>query len=137
MEDASSIDLDWFWRGWYFSTDAVDISLDSVKWLKMDTTLNGSEVNLYELKFSNKGGMIMPVIIEWTFADGTKELEKIPVAVWMKNEAGFTKVFQKSKAVSSIKLDPNRITADIDEQNGIWPVKEMPTKFQLYKNRQH
>ena len=137
MEDASSIDLDWFWRGWFFSTDAVDISLDSVRWLKMDTTLNGNEVNLYELKFSNKGGMIMPVIIEWTYADGTRELETIPVAVWMKNEAGFTKVFQKSKAVSAIKLDPNRITADIDEQNGAWPVKEMPTKFQLYKNGQH
>jgi hypothetical protein len=81
--------------------------------------------------------MIMPVIIEWIFADGTKELEKIPVAVWMKIEAAFTKVFQKSKAVSSIKLDPNRITADIDEQKGSWPLKEMPTKFQLYKNGQH
>ncbi len=78
--------------------------------------------------------MIMPVIIEWTYADGTKEVETIPVAVWMKDETRFTKVFQKSKAVTAIKLDPKRVTADINEQNGLWPVKEMPTRFQLYKN---
>ena len=136
MEDASAVDLDWFWRGWFFSTDPVDISLDSVRWLKMDTTLDGKEINLYELKFSNKGGMIMPVIIEWTYTDGTKELETIPVAVWMKDETGFTKVFQKSKSVAAISLDPNRITGDINELNGSWPVKEMPTKFQLYKSGQ-
>ncbi len=118
MEDASAIDLDWFWRGWFFSTDAVDISLDSVKWLKMDTTLNGREVNLYELTFSNKGGMLMPVIIEWTYADGKKEVENIPVTVWMKDETGFKKVFHKTKQVTAIKLDPKKITADINEQNG-------------------
>jgi aminopeptidase N len=36
MEDASGVDLDWFWRGWFYSTDAVDISLDSIKWFKVD-----------------------------------------------------------------------------------------------------
>ena len=38
MEDASGEDLDWFWRGWFYGTDPVDISLDSVKWLKADVT---------------------------------------------------------------------------------------------------
>ena len=37
MEDASAVDLDWFWRGWFFSTDHVDISLESVKLFQLNT----------------------------------------------------------------------------------------------------
>jgi hypothetical protein len=133
MEDASGTDLDWFWRGWYFGTEPVDISLDTVRWGKSDSLYNGKEVNLYELKFSNKGGMVMPVIIEWTYKDGTKEIEVVPVAVWGKNENVFTKVFRKDKEVVSIVLDPKKETADINPGNGNWPVKEIPTKFQIYK----
>ena len=44
-----------------------------------------------------------------------------------------TKLFMKNKEVASIKLDPMRETADINESNGMWPIKEMPSKFQLYK----
>jgi hypothetical protein len=201
MEDASAMDLDWFWRGWYYGTEPVDISLDSVKWFKLDaekniaamkspdfeniskvrnreskkinfytdrdTTLRdfyyynrGADVkmnqdmaqvqldaqkdkdnyatwadkNLYELKFSNLGGMVMPIIVEWTFKDGSKEVEKIPVSIWRSNEKNVTKLFLKDKEVASIKLDPMRETADINESNGMWPLKEMPTKFQLYRS---
>jgi hypothetical protein len=201
MEDASGTDLDWFWRGWYFATDPVDISLDSVKWFKLDksgtaisqapdlgfepvhitrnridtsrkyyvdtdTSLrdfyyhnrNADSIfnmqsrnakvsetadpqnenkwiskNFYQLTFSNKGGMIMPLIIEWTYKDGSKEVERIPVQIWLLNEQRATKVFIKDKEVASIRLDPFRETADINESNGIWPVKEMPSRFQLFK----
>jgi hypothetical protein len=90
--------------------------------------------HFYELKFSNKGGLIMPVIIEWTYADGTKEVEKIPAQIWRKNEKGFTKVFIKDKQVTGIKLDPMRETADIDESNNKWPnnITE-PSKFTVFK----
>lgn len=37
MEDASSMDLDWFWRGWFFGTDHVEMALDNVKWYKVNT----------------------------------------------------------------------------------------------------
>ena len=37
MEDASAVDLDWFWRGWFYSTDHVDISLESVKLFQLNT----------------------------------------------------------------------------------------------------
>ncbi len=37
MEDASGVDLDWFWRGWFYSTDHVDVSIDDVKWLQLDS----------------------------------------------------------------------------------------------------
>jgi hypothetical protein len=36
MEDASAVDLDWFWRGWFFTTENVDISLSGIKWFRPD-----------------------------------------------------------------------------------------------------
>ena len=200
LEDASAMDLDWFWRGWYFGTDPVDISLDEVKWFKLDAAQNAAALtkpefesiskqrnradkniqfytntdttlrdfyyynrgadakmmqdnmqkqqealkdnenagkwvnkNLYELSFSNKGGLVMPIIVEWTFKDGTKEVDRIPVTIWRLNEKKVSKLFAKDKEVASIQLDPMKETADIDESNGMWPLKEIPSKFQLYK----
>ena len=37
MEEASGVDLDWFWRGWFYTTDHVDISIDEVYQLRLDT----------------------------------------------------------------------------------------------------
>ena len=200
MEDASAVDLDWFWRGWYFGTDAVDISIDSVKWFRLDDKRNAAsfsqpefeaihkqrnkadnsmtyyvdtdttlrdfywqypgadakmyadmqakmteaqkdaqnaskwaDKHLYELTFSNKGGMIMPVIVEWTFKDGSKQVDRLPVTIWRSNERQFSKVFVKDKEVVSLRLDPMKETADINESNGMWPVREMPSRFQLFK----
>ena len=208
MEDASGMDLDWFWRGWFYSIDATDISLDSIKWYEVDlesdpeqfvdtfvykleepfrsisqirnkeegkkftvdedpelqdfytyyepwktddSTVNyvtkmydetytseekqekfGAN-NYYELHFSNKGGLVMPVIIEWTYEDGSTEMETIPVQIWRKNENNFTKVFTKDKVVTAIRIDPFKETGDIDESNNNWPVKEVPTRFQVLK----
>jgi hypothetical protein len=217
MDDASAENLDWFWRGWFYSTEPVDLSLDSVKWFKPDlenfpkkidsvrmqnitkpqvnsyedvskirnrqdkniTFLTDADTslrdfywkydrgiipydstkyeyhvqqydeplddatkqklaskNLYELTFSNKGGLPMPIILEWTYADGTKEIERIPAQVWRLNENKITKSFIKEKEVSSVKLDPNRETADIDESNNSWPKVPEQTKFQIYKAKQ-
>jgi hypothetical protein len=218
MNDASAENLDWFWRGWFYGTDAVDISLDSVKHFtadfdnapkKIDTTYmksidkpmspkypedvskdrNRADKNItfatdadtalrdfywkytrgqipydttkyavhntqydlpmddatkekiagkqfYELQFSNKGGLVMPLIIEWTYKDGTKEIERIPAQVWRKNEGHITKVFMKDKEVASIKLDPNRETADIDDSNNSWPTVSTESKFQVFKAKQ-
>jgi hypothetical protein len=133
MEDASGYDLDWFWRGWYFRTDPVDIALDSVRAMQSETPLNNKDVYLYELNVSNKGGMVMPVIIGWTYKDGTQEKEVVPAGVWMTNEQRFRKVFRKEKEVASIQLDPDQVTTDIDPANGLWPSKSLPTKFQIFK----
>lgn len=75
----------------------------------------------------------MPVIIEWEFEDGTKEIERIPVEIWRKNENSFTKVFVKDKVVKGIVIDPYRETADADLENNNWPVREVPTRFQVFK----
>ena len=98
------------------------------------TTLAGNK-NMYELTFSNKGGLVMPIIIEWTYTDGTKETDRIPAQIWRKNENKVTKVFLKDKKVASIKLDPMRETADINETNNTWPAVEQAGNFKLYKAR--
>jgi len=202
LEDAGGMDIDWFIRGWFFGTDPVDISLDSVKWFKMadnntmgfqqqtfttvgqernkqdsnikfstdvDTSLRDfyyynrsadammkannqalkdtavldnqnakdwQSKNFYELTFSNKGGLVMPLIIEWIFKDSTKEIQRVPVTVWRLNEKQVSKVFIKDKEVIGIRLDPNRESADINEDNQNWPQMPMPSMFQLFKAQQ-
>lgn len=90
---------------------------------------------IYELTFSNKGGLVMPVIVEWTFKDGSKEVDRIPVQIWRQNENKVVKTFMKDKQVVSIQLDPLRETADIDTKNNTWGIETEPSKFQLFKNR--
>ena len=75
----------------------------------------------------------MPIIIEWTYTDGSTEIEKVPVEIWRLNEKKFKKVFVKNKEVKGIVIDPYRETADTDLSNNNWPVKEFPSKFQVYK----
>ena len=218
LEDASGEDLDWFWRGWFYSTDVTDQSIDTVKYFRadvaanppvrsdtvvlrrvdrpmlnsfddiakirnredktinfqtdIDTTLrdfywryarglepvdttrysvptssmiepvdesakqNIASKHFYELTFSNKGGLVMPIIVEFTYRDGTKEVDRIPAQVWRYNENKVTKVFMKDKEVVSIKLDPMRETADINESNNTWGSVPAPSKFQVYKVKQ-
>ncbi|MBV4358970.1 M1 family metallopeptidase [Pinibacter aurantiacus] len=92
-----------------------------------------ADQNFYQLYFTNKGGLVMPIIIEWTYKDGTKEVERIPAQVWRKSETKLSKIFVKNKEVASIKLDPMRETADIDESNNSWPNVSTPSRFQVFK----
>lgn len=77
----------------------------------------------------------MPIILEWTYKDGSKEIERIPAQVWRKNEKGLTKVFLKDKEVTAVRLDPMRETADIDESNNKWPSVPQPSKFTVFKQQ--
>ena len=92
--------------------------------------------HMYELSFSNKGGLVMPIIIEWTYKDGTKEIERIPAQVWRLNEKKVVKTFVKTKEVASIQLDPLRETADIDTSNNTWNKIAQPSRFTLFKQKQ-
>ncbi|HET9056181.1 MAG TPA: M1 family metallopeptidase [Chitinophagaceae bacterium] len=93
--------------------------------------------NLYEITFSNKGGLIMPIILEWTYIDGTKEIERIPAQIWRKNEKRVIKTFMKDKEVVSVKLDPYKETADIDESNNTYGNIKEPSRFKLFKQKQN
>jgi aminopeptidase N len=193
LEDASAVDLDWFWRGWFFSTDNVDIAVDKVKWFKIKAQqsdienknknvktgdlnakagrgngndfANGPEEftlvdtqqrlygefksriddnavrqklqgkNIYEVTFKNQGGLVMPLVIEWTFKDGSKEIERIPAEVWRMNENLISKVFIKDKEVVNIVLDPNQDLADVNPENNVFPKKSSDSKFDQFKKQ--
>ena len=97
-----------------------------------------ADTHLYEISFSNKGGLVMPIILEFTFEDGTKETEKIPAQIWRHNENNVTKLFMTKKKAVSIKLDPMKETADINESNNVWPksgAAPEPSKFAIFKSR--
>lgn len=96
-----------------------------------------AQKHFYEIYVSNKGGLVMPVIVEFTYEDGTRETERIPAQIWRKNEDAITKVFMKDKKAVAITLDPLKETADIDISNNTWGAAEaMPSRFELYKQRQ-
>ena len=78
----------------------------------------------------------MPIIVEWTYKDGTKEIERIPAQVWRQNENKVVKTFIKDKEVESIKLDPLKETADINTANNSWNTIPEPSKFSIFKGRQ-
>tara|TARA_B100000768_G_scaffold149837_1_gene144315 strand:- start:2122 stop:4521 length:2400 start_codon:yes stop_codon:yes gene_type:complete len=205
MEDASSVDLDWYWRGWFYSTDHVDIGLENVKYFKIndqnpitnkkeskmnfvevynkdisnqrnkdiityreidkgledfytsydrykatekeikkyekfDKNLNDNEKEIlkknqhfYEIKFSNIGGLVMPLILNFSFKDNSNEVIKIPAEIWKKNDLEISKVFAFDNEVTQIELDPFMETADTDRSNNFWPQQMEASKFELYK----
>ena len=77
----------------------------------------------------------MPVIIEWTYKYGSKELEKIPAEVWRINETKISKVFIKDKEVTNIVLDPGQETADINLEDNVFPKVEKDSKFDEFKKK--
>lgn len=206
MEDASAVDLDWFWRGWFYTNDHVDISLDEVQWYKISTldpdvenpiakaeeerienkfignqrnkedikqtenekypelddfynsydpyevtdrdrekyqsqlsrlseeekAILKSKKNFYELSFSNIGGLVMPIILEFTFEDGSKEQHFIPAEIWRRDNYNVSKVFATDEKIVQIELDPNLETADTDRSNNFWPARQEPSRFEMY-----
>ena len=208
MEDASAVDLDWFWRGWFYTTDNVDIAIKDVKWMKMDTknpdqenlakkeereestitiesirnkeaikktqdeidrslvdfytTFDPLDVNMldreeykkyvsklsdeekqilqsgknyYELTFENVGGLVMPLIIEFKYKDGSSKIERIPAEIWKMSKDEITKVFVSDKEITEIVLDPYLETADTDRENNYYPPKQQISRFELFKQR--
>lgn len=191
LEDASAVDLDWFWKGWFYSVDNVDVEVAEVKWFKqrsqevdpekknvkakagdLSAASNGGNgndfsngplpfslistpdnyygefksrvddnairkqldgKNIYQIKFKNIGGLVTPLVIEWTFKDGSKEIERIPAEVWRINENEITKIFVKEKEVVNIVLDPNFELADVNMTNNVFPKKAPESKFDQFK----
>ncbi len=195
MEDASAVDLDWFWKGWFYTTDNVDIEIQDVTWYKYDVKIereltagkeknNGKkskqkdsretdgvdmkgftpeeelppeeklltpkplkisidegsstqakDLNFYEVKLKNDGGLVMPVILQFNYRDGSSEVKRIPAEIWRMNEKEITKVFALEKEVANIVLDPFKETADVNEGNNYFPPKEIQSDFQKFKNK--
>jgi hypothetical protein len=196
MEDASAVDLDYFWRGWFYSTDYVDMGVKGVKkyyvtdkptaqmkaYMKennlteadlpplvflvdeesedfdpamkgaspMDSAKTLNEFVLdaftaeeraalknpkyfYEVSFEKPGGIPMPLIVEYSYADGTKETIKYPAEIWRKNDLEVKRVVSSEKEIVGIIVDPMLETADIDTSNNSWPKKETKSEFDQFK----
>ncbi|MBL4909934.1 MAG: M1 family metallopeptidase [Alteromonadaceae bacterium] len=206
MEDASGVDLDWFWRGWFYTTDHVDIALTNVhlyrpnsqnpdteaaweraldnekptfitrlrnkgmtrrvnenpelldfynthdkftatnkdrnkyntnqqnlkQWQK-DLLVNKS--NFYIVDFENKGGLVMPILLDITYADDSVEHVNIPAEIWRKNTKKVSKLFIRDKEIKAIALDPKWETADTDINNNYWPARIIKSRFELFKDK--
>ncbi|HAA16784.1 MAG TPA: aminopeptidase [Cytophagales bacterium] len=149
MEDASAVDLDWFWRGWFYTTDHVDIAMKEVNHYQLTDNSEmatmegedrfafallddaaearlGDDPHFYEIKLENVGGLVMPLIFEFTYEDGTTEEFRIPAEIWRKNAEEISKVFYTTQKVVKIQFDPNEELADTDVDNNVWPASEQP-----------
>lgn len=196
MEDASAVDLDWFWRSWFYTTDYVDIGVEGVKKYYVSnrpskkleeymTARNITEADLpplvylieednenldpdligqspsqtsvplkeymmdnmtaeerarveepkyfYEVTFDKPGGIPMPLIVEYTYADGSKENITYPPEIWRKNDDKVKRVISSQKELVGIIVDPKSETADIDMSNNAWPKKEQKSDFDRFK----
>ena len=196
MEDASAFDLDWYWRGWFYTTDWVDIGIEDVKKYYVSSTPNqyarnyASSNNLdlesldliylaeegdeefkeslksgtpeensttlkeymmdnftpderkqiknpkyfYNVTFEKPGGLVMPIIIKYNYADGTSKKQKYPAQIWRYNDNQVSKAIASEKEIVSFELDPDLETADIDTSNNSWPREEKDSKFETFKN---
>ena len=153
MEDASGVDLDWFWRGWFYTTDVTDIGIKEVK--KYYTKANGENVDFiedttkglgfgadknkkskfhYEITYNKPGGLVMPIIVEFTYKDDTTDRKVYPAQIWRLNDQEITKVFSSTKEVTKITIDPDLETADVDTSNNSWP-KETNNNFDKFKSK--
>ena len=198
MEDASAVDLDWFWKGWFYSTDVVDLGIKNVKQFYVTedgTKETASAVNrrgrrmpnsgpmiylvnsesselkpesktaletekvmalndylnknysaeekaalknpkyFYEVEFDKPGSLMMPIIVELQFEDGTSETHKFPVQIWRRNNITAKRVFATEKKVVKIQLDPKLETADIDVTNNTWPKEAVVDKFEQIEKK--
>ena len=195
MEDVSAIDLDWFWRGWFYSTDAVDIGVKNVKRFyfsdmpdleakerleaygynldnlpemvfKIDENSESFDAELagktgiessqilkdylqnegldssasipnyfYEVEFEKPGGLVMPLIVEYSYADGSTERVTYPVQLWRKNDASVKKIIASDKELVGVTVDPQLETADVNTDNNSWPKQEAPSDFEKFKEK--
>ena len=142
LTDADTSLRDFYWRYArgiepYDTTQYKVTATTAAAALPMDDAAKAKYaiMNLYEISFSNKGGLVMPIIVEFSFEDGTKQVERIPAQIWRLNEKKVTKLFITTKKATCIKLDPMRETADIDESNNSWPSfgTVTPSKFAIFK----
>jgi hypothetical protein len=77
----------------------------------------------------------MPVILEWTYKDGSKEIERIPAEIWRINETKVTKVFVKQKEVVNLVLDPQAEVADINIEDNVFPKVQKESKVDELKKK--
>jgi hypothetical protein len=110
MEDAAGADLAWFWRGWFQEDATLDQAVDGVK--------QGTDRPAV-ITFTNLGRMVMPLRFQVTFADGTKEVQQVPVQAWFRTDR-IIHTLDSDKEVKEVRVDPQRVLPDADRKNNVW-----------------
>ena len=90
--------------------------------------------HFYQLTFENIGGLVMPLVVEFTYTDGTTDVRRVPAEIWRKGGKEVTKVFVTPKEATRIVLDPFLELADTDLTNNAWPRNVRPTRIDLYND---
>ena len=83
----------------------------------------------YQVTFDKPGGLVMPIIVELTYEDGTTEVQKFPAQIWRMNDKEVSRTFATKKQITKITIDPKLETADVDLTNNVWPKVETKSKF--------
>lgn len=206
MEDASGVDLDWFWHGWFYTTDHVDLAITNVRQLNVNTanpdlektlkkeereakpksqsarrnkdlerlvdqhpelldfyntfdelnvteqdrkkyqdflkTLDEKEKrllsekrNFYIIDVQNQGGLVMPVIFDVQYTDGTTEHVRLPAEIWRRSSRSISKLLICDKFIDRVTLDPHQETADADLNDNIFPREINKSRFELFKKK--
>jgi len=110
MANVSGRDLDWFWRGWIYTTARLDQAVDSAR------TVGTDSVYVF---LSNRGQMVLPLTLDLRFADGTSERRELPVEMWNLGDR-FTARFASPKSVIGVLVDPTASLPDVNRGNNSW-----------------
>lgn len=89
----------------------------------------------YEIVFEKPGGLVMPILAEITYEDGSKESKYYPAEIWRFNDKEIKKIFASDKPISSIVIDPKGLTADVNTENNSWPRKKEENRFEAFKKK--
>ena len=113
MEDALGEDLSWFWRGWFYRTDVIDLAVDSVR-VRQDST--GTTTRIF---LASPGALPMPVDLRVTLANGSTEDVRLPVEIWW---LGNHYVYERKFAADVVKveIDPGQNFPDVRRENNVW-----------------
>ncbi len=107
IENVTGEDLDWFWQGWFNSTESLDQAVTNVS-VSGDTT----RVTL------EQEGLVMPASVRFEFGDGTSDTRRIPVEAWHTSDAFTTTL--TGRDVQAVRVDPDSRYPDVDRSNNSW-----------------
>jgi hypothetical protein len=110
MENVTGENLDWFWKGWFYSNGNIDLAINGVYPYGAN----------YVVSLANLGEIPMPVLLEITYEDGQKERRMLPVEIWFKGNQ-WNHLLKVDKPVVAVEIDPDKVITDINAGNDKWP----------------
>ena len=115
MATAYGRPLDWFWRECFFEAPRFDQAIETVH-----QAVHGERTSV-TVTYGNKARMVMPLIVQFTFSDGTTQHFTYPAEVWHAHAARYSVSYTfRHKVVRRIVLDPEQHLPDADRSNNRW-----------------